>query len=363
MVDTMGNYAICCQHHVPEQHRLNIKHHDIGTWQSSAYMDEVRQAMIADARHVGCQSCWQDEDAGYASMRSRTAKDYAIFNIRPDRPELVNAEIRLGNLCNLTCVMCNEVESSAILAENKRLGINRIEQSDIDWTDQSWSNLQLILEKSPRILNLRGGEPLYNKKILDILEQLPPENKKQMMIHLSTNATLWNDRWATVLAGFGLARIMLSVDGIENVYEYIRYPARWDQLQHNIQNMRRLPNVRLVVNAVVQNLNILHIDDLVTWCKDNHLFLMLDRLKEPEYLDLTNLPDPLRHLAIAKLKTLHSMTLEPVTHGFVTSCLQDLCHTEFDEQLWAHFQQQISMRDTIRGNSHKPLLESNHAKV
>lgn len=357
MVDTMGNYAICCQHHVPEQHRLNIKHHDIGTWQSSAYMDEVRQSMIADARHVGCQSCWQDEDAGYASMRSRTAKDYAIFNIRPDRPEFVNAEIQLGNLCNLTCVMCNEFESSAILAENKRLGINQIEQSDVDWTDQSWSNLQLILDQSPRILNLRGGEPLYNKKILEILENLPLDKKRKIMLHLSTNATLWNDRWANVLSEFALVRIMLSIDGTEFVYEYIRHPARWSQLQDNIQNMRRLPNVRLVVNAVVQNLNILHIGNLVTWCKDMDLFLMLDRLKHPKYLDLTNLPEPERNLAVTRLKKLHSMTLEPGIYGFITSCLQEFCNTDFDKQLWANFQQQISIRDMIRGNNHKSLLE------
>lgn len=356
MVNTLGEYAVCCQHRAPVDHRLNLKDHAPNVWWQSDYLDQVRQSFLHDRRHPGCQQCWTDEDSGFDSMRTRTAKEYKILGIEAYAPTVMNAEIQLGNLCNLTCIMCNEYESSAILAENKKLGINTIQQSDIDWNEKSYHNVQQILALAPRVLNLRGGEPVYNKAILSILENLPADQRSRTMIHLTTNATVWNDRWAGVLAKFRQVRMMISVDATESVYEYIRFPAKWTELQTNVSHIKTLPNVRIVVNSVVQNLNIMHLGKLIEWCRDNDLYLIFDRLKSPKWLAPTNLPPDLRGQAIHDLKTLSFLPSELHLQKFIESCIHELSHEPFDIECWQHFLDHISMRERLRGNDHRSFL-------
>ena len=88
---------------------------------------------------------------------------------------MITVEIQLGNLCNLTCLMCNENSSSAILSENIKLGINKVKQKNFTWNDISFDYLYEILLSGPKIVNIRGGEPLYNKKLLKLIEDLPEE--------------------------------------------------------------------------------------------------------------------------------------------------------------------------------------------
>lgn len=352
----MGDYAVCCLHKTPKQHRLNLRDADPDVWLKSGYLEEVQNSFRENQKHPGCHQCWNDEDSGFGSMRTRTEKEYKIFGINPKNPTIVNAEIQLGNLCNLTCLMCNEYESSAILAENRKLGINKIQQRDIDWNERSWENLQKILDKSPKILNLRGGEPLYNKKILDILENIPQDQKRKMMLHLTTNATEWNDRWAQVLAGFKMVRMMISIDAIGHIYEYIRFPAKWVQVEQNVKKIQNLPNARIVINAVVQNLNILHLGDLISWCQANNLYLILDRLKHPKHLELTNLPIAPRTQAIQDLKKLSDLSLPADLAKFIESSILELSNRGFDQGLWDEFQTQVTMREKLRGNDYRSIL-------
>lgn len=356
-VDTMGNYAVCCLHNVPEGHQINLKDHGPDVWLNSEYLREVQETFLKGQKHIGCNRCWFDEDVGFDSMRIRTRNEYKIFGIDPKKPKIVNAELQLGNLCNLTCLMCSEQDSSAILAENQRLGINKIKQSDIEWTERSWKNLQKIIDESPMVLNLRGGEPLYNKSILDILEKIPPEQKRKMMIHLTTNATIWNDRWANVLGQFKLIRIMLSVDAIGPAYEYIRFPAKWDVVESNVKKIQNLSNARIVVNAVIQNLNLLYLENLISWCQENNLYLIPTRLENPKYLKLINLPDKPKDLAVQNLKKLLNTSLPTHLHKFIESCLMELSNKKINQNQWEEFQTQITMREKLRGNNHRSILD------
>lgn len=351
-----GSYNICCEHTTPVEAAVNIKHYDHKVWLDSDYVQHVRNSFVNGDRHEGCSRCWQREDQGFDSLRLRSAREYSILPDRHDQP-IKNIEIMIGNLCNLRCLMCNEQDSSAILAENIRLEVNQIQQSDLAWQDTAYDHLQRIFDLRPHVINIRGGEPLYNKKLLEILQNIPVSQAQNMMLHITTNATVWNDQWYKVLEKFRLVRFMFSVDAINGLYEYIRYPASWPAVEKNIASMMSLSNSKCLIHCVAQNLNISAVGDLIRWCQAKAVYLDIDTLVNPEYLQISNLPTAQKQIAIANLTEILYWPLEIHVDKFVRSSLDSLTGTDFDSRLWTVFVDYISRRDDLRGNNFRHFIK------
>ncbi len=356
MIGTNGDFNICCTHKVPSQQTVNINEHDHDHWAQSDYVKEVRESFSKDQRHPGCKSCWKQEDMGFESLRQRVASEYEILCKSTDRV-LKNIEIDLGNLCNLRCLMCHEAESSAILAENVKLGINKITQADLTWSDLAYANLKKLFDKEPYVINIRGGEPLYNKKLLEIVEDLPSSQSKHMMLHITTNGTHWNQRWHDALQKFRIVRFMFSIDATGDLYEYIRYPASWTGVEKNVESMMSLPNATCLVHAVIQNLNVSTLGSLVQWCQTRGLFLDLVALSNPNHMQIQNLPDTQKNQAIDHLDLLLDSTLPSHLQKFIHAVRLQLQTSKFDPNMWLTFKHNISMRDNLRNNSFRKFIK------
>ena len=243
MIATNGDYQICCVHPVPAKHRKNINQTSLDEWLQNPYLAEVKSDFAQDQTHPGCHNCWQQEAAGTQSIRQMQANEYKIIGAKPGQSKLLNVEAAVGNLCNLSCVMCDEHNSSAILAENRQLGISIVDQRDFSWTESAFENLQHILDCRPRVLNLRGGEPMYNKRILELIENFPSDQLNNTLLHLTTNATTWTPQWQQALSKFKAVRMMLSIDAVGDLAEYIRYPCKFDQVESNIKQIIECKNI------------------------------------------------------------------------------------------------------------------------
>ena len=355
--DTQGDYRICCEHRVPVEYRMNINQDHPDAWLTGEYIKQVRKSFENEHRHPGCSQCWRHEDSGRESLRTRSIKEYQILGIRDHQSRLVNAELQVENLCNLTCIMCDPKSSSAILAENTKLGLTSIKQQEIGWNNTAWQNINWILDQGIRVLNIRGGEPLYNKKLLNIIENLPRDTASLMVLHLTTNATVWTDRWEQALKKFGLVRFMFSIDAIDHRYEYIRFPSQWNTVEQNVQKIRTLVNAKCLVHAVVQNLNIGSIGELISWCDKQDIYLELDRLYNPAYLQITNLPSQYKDRVCVYLENLLNQRLQNHIRQFLESCYTEIQQSTFNNQLWKEFQNQIGMRESLRGNNHRSIME------
>lgn len=356
MIKTDGTYGICCQHNTPADRRVNINQHDHGHWQNSDYVQGVRNSFLLDQRHPGCALCWQAEDSGFDSLRTRCAKEYTLLP-RDARRAVKNVEINLGNLCNLRCLMCSESDSSAILAENRKLGINKLTQKDLAWSDTAYENLQALIDQRPYVVNIRGGEPLYSKKLLELVDNIPITQARDMVLHITTNATVWNQQWHQALGKFRLIRFMFSVDAIGQLYEYIRYPASWPLVEDNIKSMMSLPNSKCLVHCVGQNLNISSISPLIEWCERHMIYLEIDSLVFPDHMQITNLPVHQKNAAVKHLERLDNQQLAPHLAKFVRSAHDVLERTKFDCNLWQTFVANISLRDRLRGNSYRNFIK------
>lgn len=357
MVRTDGTFDVCCEHKTPASTKVNIKDHDHIHWQNSGYVQQLRTSFLLDQRHPGCERCWQQEDQGFDSLRIRCAKEYKLYPNRVDRP-VKNVEICLGNLCNLRCLMCSESGSSAILAENAKLGINKIEQEKMAWNDVAYQNVTKLIEQRPYVLNIRGGEPFINKKLLEIVNDIPVSQAQDMVLHITTNATVWNTQWQLALEKFRLVRLMISLDAIGDLYEYIRFPASWQLVEKNVKSMLLLPNAKCLVHCVGQNLNISSLSSLIAWCETNAVFLNIQPLSSPAHMHFSNLPVSQKNAAIQDLDLLTHRELAPHLANFVCSAHDLLQKTKFDNNLWKTFVTNVSLRDNLRGNNFRNFIKA-----
>lgn len=348
-VQTNGNFNVCCKHKMTNQ--MNINTTTVEEWRESDYMNQVQQSFLQDQRHPGCATCWHTEDQGFTSLRQRIAKEFEILKVDVDQKFLNHVEIDLTNLCNLKCLMCNESESSALLAENIQLGINKHSQQDFQWSDQALENLQALLACRPKVVNIRGGEPFYVKQLLKIIESIPDDVARTMALHITTNATVWTERWQQALIKFKLVRFMFSVDATGELYEYMRFPGDWTTTSSNIDSILKLPNAKGLIHCVIQNLNVGRIGELIDWCQQRSLWLNIALLDTPYYLHLTNLPQPFKDYAIKHLERI----LEKYPQESFTPMIENSLHmiklSKFDSQVWQAFKTNIAMRDRLRGNS------------
>ena len=356
-VGNNGDYQICCIHPVPQEYKQNINQTSVDEWLQNPYLDEVKSAFAQDDPHPGCQRCWQQEASGVQSIRQVQAKEYKIIGAKPVQSKILHIEVAVGNLCNLSCVMCNEYNSSMILSENRQLGISVLDQREFTWSESAFENLQQIVDYKPRVIHLRGGEPMYNKRIFELLDHFPVEHAKNTLLHLSTNATVWTEQWQQVLSKFNTVRMMLSVDAVGSLAEYIRYPSKFDQVEHNIRAIVKNSNIRPVVHATVQNLNIMHIGNVIQWAKRMNIYLMLDLLVQPDYLEITNLPPVLKQQSIDHLSTVLAQDLEPHIQSEISAYKTALETAAFDQLRWQQFVDNVSRRDAVRKNSHKDFLK------
>lgn len=341
----------------PVAHQFHLDDGDFDAWQTNRYCQEVKQSFVNHVRHSGCNKCWNAEDSGLTSLRQRSLTEYKILGAKEKHEELLNIEISVGNLCNLSCLMCSEKDSSVILAENIKLKINQVNQKDFKWSEENFVNLSKNLKLKPKLINLRGGEPFYNKKIFDLLDSFDPDDIKHTIIHITTNGTVWTQEWARVLSRFKLVRLMFSVDATGDLYNYIRYPGNFETVEKNIKDIVKYKNIKPLIHACVQNLNILHLGTLIQWAADLDIYLEFEPVVSPRFLNFTNLPRHLKVQSIEYLKKLLDHSLPAHLGTEISGYLQLLEMSADNNNLWNEFVSNISMRDNLRGNSFKDFLD------
>ena len=243
---------------------------------ASDEIDELQnQLLTQDELPSGCAICKQTELHGNETsirLLHKTEKVYTGFDIE-------TLEIFPGNVCNLRCIMCNPKDSSALGQEYKKLGWME-NQSGVYEDDRILEDLHRF--PNLKSVNLIGGEYFLAKKNLEILDFLIEKNIGARIV---TNATIITDEHLTKLKQISNLNIQISIDGIGKIYEFIRYPANWTQVNSNITRLKKeLLNASIHFNAVIQPLSIQYIDQLLDYTNRKMCVLTLTPIMYPTWL-------------------------------------------------------------------------------
>ena len=303
-------------------------------WNNDA-MRLVRKQVLCGERPEVCKPCFDLEDQGVESLRQRHINGVipeARINLYPDTPleeimpfEFPTMEIKLNNLCNLKCRMCNPTDSTSwndwtevedfYKKENNFLvhsikDLNLIKKPYLDKFDDNpnwWDSFEKLLPYFRRV-EFAGGEPLMDPQHYRILDMLKPYGKNIEIKYATNGTTLGISKGRTVhdyWPHFRSVAVNVSIDGINDVYNYIRGNGDFNDVEKNIKEIQTIPNVSRIVGAVaVQVSNVLTLDKMIEHFLDKlGIVFYTNMVQYPNVLSAQVLPNALKEIAISKLQS------------------------------------------------------------
>ena len=353
MVNNSGTYGFCCiawRGFLKDENDQPV--HASKTLPKEAWnaksLREIRKAMVRGDKLEVCNKCWFQEDTGKDSYRHRhnnewtrrlgeqeilrrvkeTEENDGYLSTPPDYLDL-----RLGNLCNLKCRMCNVFNSNQIEKEHFDLRSNNRyvdmwakqwpltspdgDSIPMEWVEapEFWEQLNGYIPDLKKVY-FTGGEPTLLQSTYDFMQEMVDKGVQDKVdLMFNTNCTNAQPRFLKMLSKFKSVQIQASIDGTKLVNDYIRAPSHWETIKKNFMALGELPNVKLNMSPAIQIFNILNIDKIIKFgeevSKKQNRVIDIDFLYviHPTYLDVSNFNDNVRDVAFLKLQRMQGSWL------------------------------------------------------
>ena len=322
-----GRYRLCCMAQEPEQTIDQEKLGIAGTWNHD-YLKDVRQRLTAGEWLPECVECQRLERNGIVSSRQWENQQWAdvidevvatasVNDWEVEQP--LQFDFRLGNMCNLQCQMCNKEASHLVSVERARMVKSGLGANHPDWYDNiadkkqallqpgiDWTSFKDMLKKARKI-KIIGGEPTVAPDMFRLLDTaVSSGDASHIELSFYTNITNMQDRWLEQLGKFERVIVNCSLEGMEEMNDYLRPPSKWDSVWKNFDklvkysNTKAGKNIKVRVTTVNQITNALHI---VPFWRMMHQYQMehdrgiamsTNQLIEPNYYSMQYAPQWLR---------------------------------------------------------------------
>jgi MoaA/NifB/PqqE/SkfB family radical SAM enzyme len=385
---TTGEALMCC---VAKEAAGNLNRDTIEEIWNGQHYREARLAMLAGEKVSACMRCYAEEDVGIDSHRTIENHIWEHGAKAKTQPMIgtefldrlidqtddtgyahnppITFDFRLGNTCNLQCVMCGPKDSSKWVNFAQQLGqdMSRWDTSKYNWVenDDFWNKQFLPLLPNIKHLVLAGGEPLLLKQHTQLLERCIAEgHSKNIVIRYHTNGTTIPDYLFGLWEKFKYIDLMLSIDCWGEKNDYIRYPGKWDDVIDNMHMLDDSPdNIVPRILATVNAYNVFYMTDYADWLLDQKFRKMcrygssgtglynVGFVHGPTYLNIKVLPKKVKEQITIKYDRWHA---NHNNKEFYSNRIYEIKNFMNDEDLSRHFAQFLNYTkkiDNIRNTS------------
>jgi len=306
--NTMGHIRACCiccfgDHSLFRKDDGTIYNVNIDRIpRNNRVLKNMRSRMIKGEKEPLCEPCYEREKSGFYSNRLINHTNFypEIYDkaleltkddgtINPDDFPIKYYDIRMGNICNSRCIMCNDSSSSMWGGK----GVFRV-SIDAPYMQELLKNVNHIDK-----IYIAGGEPLIHKdlwKVLNIIIESGYSNN--IDLQYNTNATIMKKKFFKIWKNFNRVNLGFSIDGCGNVYEKVRYPSKWENVKSNLRMFEKYSenNTYGVITSTIITVNVLNIIELFKWLRKQkfekivnvpHFNISL----RPYKFNIRNLPD------------------------------------------------------------------------
>lgn len=233
----------------------------IEEFKNSNYIVNIRNQIKQGVVPEECQSCILLEQQGQESTRTRALIDYPTYKSTNIQDNLEYLDLRYSNLCNFKCRSCSSTFSSSIEKENI---IHNIRNHRFDYRHEYKKILADLKQNIHTIkrINFTGGEPLLIKENEEILKLLIDNNRTDVEILITTNASVFNEKLLKLFSNFKNIHWTISLDAISDAAEYIRNGTKWNNVKTNIDKIISL-NQSVAFNCTLTTYSCLFLSSLV----------------------------------------------------------------------------------------------------
>jgi hypothetical protein len=370
-----GTTKMCCMVKGHYNQLSNTDHYYIGQLPildnfNNTIAQKIRNNLDNGIRDDACTRCWQEENAGRKSKRLRDNERYEHelrWNSLKPYKGLAKFELNLGNNCNIKCRTCGPAISSTWMKEtydldySQKITFKQFSQEykkfhqQFDEDSSFWPDLENNLENIKQF-DFYGGEPFLSKKMWDILRICIEKGySKDIELHYNTNGTNWpviiNELWPN----FKSINLSFSIDGVRDQFEYMRFPAKWDDVCANMINAKeyhnKYGNMSKSWCITLSTINIYYVPEILTEYYSNWEDFggYLNLVHGPIHYNISKLPNELKDPIIEKLKTMPKgnesidLQLEGIV-GFIKN-------GNYNEKIWNNFKNLIKKHDSYRNQN------------
>ena len=305
-VRSNGDIRVCCQANVTPNKGVvrkedgtayNAGVDDLSEARNAQLMKDIRKNMLSSKWNAECGRCMQEEENNLTSRRQYERVQWkfsiidALKTTKPDGSIDVEKsptqyyDLRFGNFCNLKCRMCGPSDSNAWFEDwikltgkssfNDTSGEITIEEvngklcaADFDWpnSEMFWIQLERNIQNMEHVY-FAGGEPMLIERHYEFLQKcIDSGYAKNIMLEYNTNGTTLPPRVVKLWTQFKEVRLGVSVDGMEQVLEYQRYPVKWNKVLKNLNTIDKLPNnIKAWLAFTVTAYNVEHMIEFMKW--------------------------------------------------------------------------------------------------
>ena len=251
----------------------------------------LRKQMLKGEKPKACQSCFKSEELYNTSYRlNSTGYIDALGEIEYNNPSIQILDLSTGDSCNLRCRMCHPGISNQLRIDSKIFNKNGFDYSKNQpgwWNNNEflennsenksyfspgldsaqWQDLKTHL-KTVKIIKASGGETLMSRSFIDFLDYaIKHDFSKNIELHIHTNGTKFNTPMLKRFEKFKSVSPDFSIDGVNKIFEYIRYPAKFNEVEQNLYNFFNsdVYTNHFQVNFVLMSYNIHSIEDTINW--------------------------------------------------------------------------------------------------
>ena len=257
----------------------------------------MKEAMARGEWHPGCSWCKRlEETTGTSGRTVRYASPETLAAIDADMNffKLEHLVVNWSNLCNLTCVYCNDQTSTAWQSV-KKIPINYVKNEHEDL-------IELARTQGHNIqgLSLGGGEPLLQKGLDVFLSHLNPATVS-VMVTTNLSMEITTNPIYQILKTWPTVEWMVSFDNAnKEKFEYVRDRANWEQFVKNLRQMKQ-DGQRVHAHPAYSIYCALDLVEYYDFCIEENLGVYWCELNHPMELDIRRHSEKLRNLAVEEI--------------------------------------------------------------
>ena len=346
MFDIKTNKAICVIPWV--QKYKNISGLDAPCCHSETFdtkenIEVVKSQMLKGIKPRVCKGCYKNEEQTSWSYRILETNTWLKRHGAPDLtdPKIEWLDLRYNPTCNMKCKICGPLYST-LWQKEKGLKIKTNHDSVKILHNTNKKHLKKVV--------LAGGEPTYIKEYLEFLDELEKVNADCEIILIS-NLKKLPDAWKEIICKFKNLTVVCSLDAIEDLGCYVRYPLEWKSFVENVDFVSKNANF-LQWNPTAYNLTAHKLYETCLWMSQYSKAINLNILYKPQYFSEHAVPHEQRNAYVNNLEKLQKIKIDihyaVRFRSEIKQLIQMYANNEYNEKLRADLVRELDQQDTHR---------------
>lgn len=302
-------------------------------------LNNVKEQLLNNQQPRECSFCWSQEAKGLVSKRQRDNKsyqqvfDYLYAKDSTQTKKFFEYYVRLGNYCNIRCTTCNDTCSTGWISELKKYGDKHLDAVLINYEHEIWQQIKDNAAYTGAI-EFIGGEPFM--MLLDTQEDLlnhliETDNAKHITLKYNTNGTKIPLELINNWGKFKKVELNISVDGVRERFEYLRYPANWKKVIKNIKFYKNLElsNLSITLMHTLSIFNIGYVNEIVEFSQSIKTNVFFNMLEHPAEFNLFNFDENVTKWIITQIDNIDIERIQDIKQKLINKEYLESYEKEF----------------------------------